>query len=163
MLGGDDAAMNAKPGSIAASRVEMTEIILPQFANAIGTAFGGQILAWMDTAAAVVAMRHCEGIAVTASIDEVHFQEPIHQGDVVTLLSWINYTGRSSMEIEVQVFTENVRQPRQLAVRAYLTFVHVDEHGRPTPVRQAVLETDEERIRWEKAKRRVEARKARAT
>lgn len=150
-------AMN--PKSVAESRVEMTEIIQPGFANALGTAFGGQILAWMDTAAGVAAMRHCAGSAVTVSMDSVHFARPIKLGEIVTVQAQISYTGRTSMEVDVSVFSEPLGQPRQEAVRAFFTFVALGQDGRPREVPPLLIEGDDERQRFEAGRDRALERK----
>src|SRR5437667_7057197 len=99
--------MTGKPPG--ASRVEMTELVMPGQTNAPGILFGGVVLAWMDVAAGVAAMRHAGGPAVTASIDRVDFLEPIRLGDIVVLRAQVNFAARSSMEVGVRVDTESAR------------------------------------------------------
>src|SRR5439155_14182634 len=105
----------------AESRVEMTELVMPGQTNAPGILFGGVVLAWMDVAAGVAAMRHAAGPAVTASIDRVDFLEPIKLGDVVVVRAQVNYAARTSMEVGVRVETENPRTgERRYTTKAYL-------------------------------------------
>jgi len=141
------------------SQTEMTEIVLPQHANALGTAFGGTVLSWIDVCAAIAAQRHCGSVAVTASIDGVEFRAPIRQGDVVRVFGRVNAAFRTSVEVEVAVETEDpATMARTLAVDALLTFVNVDAAGRPSPVPALRCETPEETARAEAA---VERRRAR--
>ncbi len=143
------------------SRVEMTQIVLPTHTNRFGTVFGGQIASWIDICAAVAAMRHAGTLAVTASMDSLHFLHGARQGDVVTLKSQVNLVGRTSMEVGVRVESEDpVTGVRHHTATAYLTFVAVDETGCPQPVPPLVPETEEDRRRMEAARRRREARLA---
>ncbi len=144
-----------------ASRVEMTQLVLPNNANNRGTAFGGQVMAWIDIAAAVAAARHSNGACVTASIDAVDFVRPIERGHVVVLRAQVNYVGRSSMEIGVRVEGEVFGGGRYHATTAYTTFVALDEHGHPRPVPPLDLQTDEDRRRHDAARERMEYRKKR--
>ncbi|MCK5171806.1 MAG: acyl-CoA thioesterase, partial [Planctomycetes bacterium] len=101
---------------------------MPHQANPHGTAFGGVIMAWIDMIAAMAAQRHCGKEVVTASIDSLSFREPIHIGDHVVLKACVNYVGRSSMEIGVQVIREDPYSGKQIiATTSHLTFVALDE------------------------------------
>ena len=150
-----------RPKTPASSRVEMTQLVLPNNANNRGTAFGGQVMAWIDIAAAVAAARHGNGACVTASIDAVDFVRPLEKGPVVVLKAQVNYVGRSSMEVGVRVEGEVFGGGRYHATTAYTTFVAMNEHGRPRPVPPLQLETDEDRRRHAAAKERMEYRKGR--
>jgi len=141
------------------SRVEMTEIVLPTHTNYMGTVFGGQITAWIDIAGAVAAMRHSGGLAVTASMDQMHFLHGAHTGDVVVLRAQVNFAGTSSMEVGVRVECEEpLTGARHHTATAYLTFVAVDEQGSPRPVPPIYSVTQEDQRRFEKARVRREAR-----
>jgi acyl-CoA hydrolase len=145
----------------AESRVEMTELVMPGQTNAPGILFGGVVLAWMDVAAGVAAIRHSGGPAVTASMDGVSFLEPIRLGDIVVVRAQVNWTGRTSMEVGVRVDTEHPRTgERRYTTKAYLTFVAVDDLGRPRPVPPIAPVTDEEKRRFEDARARRDARTA---
>ncbi len=152
--------MDAKPAS--ASYTEKTEIVLPQHANAIGTAFGGTIMSWVDIAAAVTAQRHCGRVAVTASLDRLDFLAPIRTGDVVRLCARMNAAFRSSMEVEVSVEREDLSGARVLCARSILTFVNIGDDGRPAAVPKLLLQTEDERDRSDAAHRRREARRRRS-
>ena len=142
-----------------ASRVEMTELVLPGDANALGTIFGGKVMQWIDVAASVCGMRHSGGNVVTASIDGLQFLTPIHVGEIVTLRASVNFVGRTSMEIGVRVDAENSRTAeRRYTTKAYLTFVAVGTDGRPRPIPPLALESEEERRRHEDARARRQGR-----
>ena len=144
---------------VSASRVEMTEIVLPGDTNALGTIFGGKVMQWIDIAASVAAMRHSGGPVVTASIDGLQFLTPIHVGEVVTLRASVNYAGRTSMEIGVRVDAENMNTgERRYTTKAYLTFVALDVAGRPRQVPELELESDEDRRRHADGKARRQGR-----
>src|SRR6185436_2761155 len=148
------------PRSPAASRVEMTQIVMPTHTNgAAGVLFGGTLMQWIDVCAAVSAMRHCGGTAVTASIDRLDFLVPIHLGDVVVLQAQVNYAAKTSMEVGCRVETEDPRtRERRYTTKAYLTFVAVDDEGRPRAVEPLVPESDDDVRRFRDAERRREER-----
>jgi acyl-CoA hydrolase len=123
------------------THVEMTQMVLPAFANSIGTVFGGQILSWMDVCAAVSAQRHARTPVVTASIDSVHFIQPVKQGQIVILKSQVNAVFNTSMEIGVIVIAENpLTGERHKACRAYCTFVALDTDGCPLKLPTLILQ-----------------------
>ena len=130
------------------SKVEMTELVLPSHTNNHGTAFGGQIAAWVDICAAVAAQRFCRKPVVTVSMDELHFMQPVKKGMVVVLKSVINQAWRTSMEIGVRVEAENpISGERVHCCSAYLTFVALDENGKPSPIPRLDMRGNEEYIR----------------
>lgn len=147
-----------------ASAVEMNELVLPTHTNALGTIFGGTVMAWIDICAAMAAQRHARRIVVTASMDALHFIAPVRLGDVVNLKAMVNYVGRTSMEVGVRVETEHpLTGVREHAASAYLTFVALDEEGRPAEVRPLAPEAPLERLRSKEARARREQRFALAT
>lgn len=133
------------PRGASHSRVVMTEIVLPQNANAMGNAFGGSIMQWIDIAGGVAARRHAGGLSVTASMDDLHFLAPIRLGDIVVLEARVTYTGRSSIEVRVVVEAEDRTGRRFHAATSYLTYVALDEEGRPRRVPPLDLKTAEDR------------------
>jgi len=139
---------------------EMTQIVMPQHTNgAAGVLFGGVVMQWIDVCAGVAAMRHAAGAVLTASIDRLDFLSPIHLGDVVVLKAQVNFTARTSMEVGCRVETEDPRTgERRYTTKAYLTFVAVDENGRPRPIAPFSPETDEEKQRWSDANERRKQR-----
>ncbi len=143
------------PKPAAASAVEMTEIVLPSHANALGTVFGGQVAAWIDIAAGAAAMRHARNIAVTASMDDLHFMAPVHVGEILILRAHVNRAFGTSMEVGVRVEAENpLTGQRRHTATAYLTFVAIDGEGNRTPVPPLLPETDAERRRYQQAEQR---------
>lgn len=147
----------SKPPS--ASRVEMTELILPGDANTLGNAFGGKIMQWIDVAAGVASRRHCGGVAVTASMDSMQFVRPIRLGDVVVLRAMVNRAWRTSMEVGVRVECESAgEEEARHAASAYLTFVAMDGEGKPRPVFPLRPETEQQHCRYAQAQQRREHR-----
>jgi uncharacterized protein (TIGR00369 family) len=134
---------------------------MPQHVNNLGHVFGGVILSMVDRAAAVAAMRHARRACVTVAIDRVDFREPIYSGELVTCSAQVNYVGRTSMEVGVRVEAEDlIAGTRRHTNTCYLTFVAIDEKGRPVPVPPLELETDDDRQRFREAERRREVREA---
>jgi acyl-CoA hydrolase len=141
------------------SQHETSEIMMPGHANNLGHVFGGVVLAMMDKTAAVAAIRHARASCVTASIDRVDFREPIYLGDLVVMQASVNYVGRTSMEIGVRVEAEELQTGRRRHTNScYLTFVAVDEKGRPIEVPALKPETPDEIRRYQAA---VERRRLR--
>ncbi len=143
---------------------EYSELALPNDANALGTLLGGKVMHLVDLAAAMAAMRHARRPVVTASIDSMTFLHPVHIGQLVILRSSVNRVFRTSMEVGVKVFVEDLLTgERRHTSSAYLTFVALDEKGKPTPVPPVIPETEDERRRYEEAGRRREYRLQRRT
>lgn len=144
------------PRSPRASFTQMTELVLPQHSNVLGTAFGGTVLAWMDVCGAISAQRHSGRVSVTASMDDVNFVSPIRVGDVVIVTGRVNAAFRSSVEVEVHVQVEDRSTgQRRRCVEAFMTFVAVDEAGKPCEQPPLALETtDDERHHAEASARR---------
>ncbi|HET9275875.1 MAG TPA: acyl-CoA thioesterase [Gemmatimonadales bacterium] len=142
------------------SRGEITTFVMPHMQNVLGDLFGGQLMALVDQAAAVAAIRHAGGPAVTKSIDRLDFHHPIPVGALVTCYSAVEHAGRSSMDITVEVYSEQVSTgERKHTHTAHVVFVAIDRDRRPKEVPRLVPETDEERVRYERARARYEARK----
>lgn len=147
------------PRPVSASHVIMTELVLPQNTNALDSVFGGVVMSWIDIAAAIAAQRHCSMPVVTASIDALHFIAPVYKGWIINLKASVNYTSRTSMEIGVRVDAENPIQNKIFhTASAYLTFVALDQDGKPTPVPPVIAETDAEKRRYKHAERRRQRR-----
>jgi acyl-CoA hydrolase len=154
-------AGEAPPFSPRASRVETAQVVLPGLTNVHGTIFGGMLMQWIDISAAIAGARHAQGAVVTASMDRLHFLQPVRLGAVVIIQAQVNFAARTSMEVGVRVVVEDPRtRARVQATRAYLTFVAVDQEGHPRPVAPLVMENDEDRRRFQAASGRREARLA---
>ena len=148
----------AKP--VRASRTEVLDLMQPPDANVRGTVFGGKILAMVDKAAAVCAMRHAGKPCVTVAMERVEFLVPMEVGDIVMVQAQIHYAGRSSMEIGVEVFAESVgRGERRHTNSCLVTMVAVDAKGRPSPIPELLVESPEEKSRHAAAETRRKARK----
>ncbi len=134
-----------------------TKIVLPNDTNTLGNLFGGQLLAWMDVIASVSAHRHCRRVVVTASVNNVSFNQPIQHASIITLEAKVSRAFSSSMEVFVDVFVEDhVTGKRIKSNEAIYTFVAVDQNGGPIQVPELVPETEEEKHRFEGALRRKE-------
>ena len=158
------AAEEALPRSrpVSYSEAAMTQLMVPQWMNLHGTVHGGYILMLADQIAYVVASRHAGRPTVTVSFDEVDFRSPIHVGDIVTLHARVNYVGRTSMEIGVRVEAEDLLSRRVRHTNScYITMVAIDDAGRPAPVPQLALQTEEERSRHARATERRRVREER--
>lgn len=142
------------------SQVQMVELVLPNDTNMLGNLLGGKLMHWIDIAAALAASRHCNNIAVTAAVDNLQFHKPIKLGDIIRLKASVNRAFKTSMEVGVKVEVENIKFGEVFhSNSAYLTFVNVDkESGRPIPVPEIIPESDEEKRRFEHAKKRRDQR-----
>ncbi|MGW0309726.1 acyl-CoA thioesterase [Streptomyces flavidovirens] len=147
----------------AASRTTLSHIMTGSDTNLLGTVHGGVIMKLVDDAAGAVAGRHSGGPAVTASMDEMVFLEPVRVGDLVHVKAQVNWTGRSSMEVGVRVLAErwNESTPATQVGSAYLVFAAVDADGKPRRVPPVVPETERDRRRYQEAQIRRTHRLAR--
>ena len=138
------------------TRCVMTQIVMPMHTNGMsGVMFGGIMMQWIDVCGGVAAMRLAAGPVVTASIDRLDFISPVKVGEIVVLQAQVNFTERTSMEVGCRVETEDMRTgTRRYVTKAYLTFVAVDEHGRPRPSAPIELASDVDRRRHGDAERR---------
>jgi uncharacterized protein (TIGR00369 family) len=152
------------PKPISASRVTLSQLMHLEHANLLGNVHGGWIMKLVDEAAALACMRHAQKKVVTVAIDSMTFRRPIRLGDLIILNAEVSYTGRTSMEAEVHVVAENpITGERTHTNTAYLVYVALDDHGRPTQVPPLLAETEEDKQRMEQAaerqKRRLEEKK----
>jgi acyl-CoA hydrolase len=153
--------MDLTPKRPSESATEMTQVVLPNDANPLGFILGGTVMHLIDIAGALAASRHTRTRLVTAAVDGLQFLHPIKIGDIIILKARVTCTFRTSMEVEVEVFSEETLSGvRRMTSRAYLTFVSVDEHGHPMPVAPLILETEEEREKAKEAQARRAARLA---
>jgi len=152
-------ALAGKP--VSASKVVMTELVLPSHTNALGTIFGGVIMSWIDIAAAIASQRHSGREVVTASLDTLSFIAPVKKGWVVNLKASVNFVSRTSMEIGVRVEAEDPKTGELFhTASAYTTFVALGANGQPTEVPPLILENDEQKRRNLAGKKRREYRLA---
>jgi acyl-CoA hydrolase len=148
------------PGKpVSASRTEMTELVLPQDSNLLGNILGGRVMHLIDIAGAIAAHRHCHRQVVTASVDHLDFLNPVRVGDLIVLEAHVNRAFHTSLEVGVEVYSEDSAAGiRKHTTTAFLTFVALDDLGRPVPVPPLLLKTNEERRRYREAGARREAR-----
>jgi acyl-CoA hydrolase len=151
----------ARPGKpVSASRSEMAEVVLPAQTNALGKLLGGHVMHLVDVAAAMAAHRHSNSYAVTASVDHIDFRNPVNLGEIVMLKSQVNRAFHTSMEVGVEVYSENVLTgERKHTTSAYVTFVAIDENTRlPRIVPPLILRTPDEKRRYREAGERRKVR-----
>jgi uncharacterized protein (TIGR00369 family) len=147
------------PKPMRASRVTISQLMHPEHANLLGNVHGGWIMKLVDEAGALACMRHAQKKVVTVAIDSMTFREPIRIGDLIILNAEVTYTGRTSMEAEVQVLAENpVTGERTHTNTAYLVYVALDDEGKPTPVPPLKAETQDEKRKMTDALERQERR-----
>ena len=145
--------MQGKP--VRNSVVERVEMVLPNDANPLGNLLGGRVMHLIDITAAIAAQRHSRANVVTASMDELDFHYPIKVGSLIVLKASVNYTGRTSMEVGVKVFSENTLTGEQRHTSsAYLTFVALGADGHPALIAPVIPETEDEIRRFEEGKER---------
>ncbi len=149
------------PKPSAASHVDMVQMVLPSDTNALGAAFGGSVMGWIDIAGAVAAQRHCRQVVVTASMDDLHFHAPIRVGWTVQLKARVLAAFNTSMEVGVTVYAENpLTGERTLTTSALLTFVALDKDGRRLPVPPLTASTTAEKQALDEAHHRRSERLA---
>ena len=143
------------------SYTEQIHILMPAHINGYKRLFGGKLMEWIDVVAGVVARRHSNCEVTTAAIDNLQFQLPAYVNDTVLLVGRITHVGRSSMEVRVDTFVEELSGERRRINRAYLVFVALDQNEKPVRVPGLIIETEEDRIEWDAGKRRQNLRKQR--
>src|ERR1700681_77649 len=149
-----------KPKPVSASRSEMAEVVLPAQTNPLGKLLGGQVMHLVDMAAAMPASRHSNSYVVTASVDYIDFRNAVNLGELVILKSQVNRVFNTSMEVGVEVFSEQILTgERKHTTTAYVTFVAIDEYTKqPKTVRPLLLKTAEEKRRFREAAERRQTR-----
>lgn len=151
-----------KPKTPSESRTELTDIVLPAQTNYLGTIFGGEVMSYVDRVAAICAHRHARHEVVTASFDSLDFLAPIKIGHAIIIHGVVTWTGRSSMEIQVTIEGEDLKTgKRHVTGVSFLTFVAIDEDGKPVPIPPIQPETEEEQFQYERAQERAELRRKR--
>ena len=144
------------------THVVMHEIVLPNDTNLLGNVLGGRVMHLMDMCAAMSAYKHARTAVVTASVDRLDFLAPSKMGDIMKLMSSVNYTGQSSMEVGVRIESENPKTAvSHHTASAYLTFVSLNDKGKPQKVLPIKPETKDEIKRYEEGRVRSQERKDR--
>ena len=149
--------MNGK--TVSSTRVEMSEVMTPNDANFLGKVFGGRILALLDLVAYATSSKFSGSVCVTASFDRVDFLQPIEVGELVSCVGQVSYVGRTSVEVTIQVFAENVfKGTRRHTNTARVTMVSIDESGKPLEVPRLICETRDDKVRFLEGRLRRELR-----
>ncbi len=144
-----------KQKKVSDSLTVMSQLMMPTDANNVGVVHGGNILRLVDQTAAVCAMRHSGKTCVTASIDRVHFIEPIHLGELLTLHASVNYVGKTSMEIGVRVEAENIKTGKIRHTNScHVTMVAIGPNKKPTTIPKLICVTAEQKRRCKEAEAR---------
>lgn len=145
--------------TVASTRVEMGQIMEPNDANFLGKVFGGSILAMIDLCAYATASKFAGTICVTASLDRVDFHEPINVGELVTMVGRVSYAGRTSVEVTIEVYAENLLEgTKRHTNTARVNMVAIGKDLKPTPVPTLACETREEKIEFLEGRLRRELR-----
>ncbi len=141
------------------SEVEMTELVLPNDTNLLGNLLGGRLMHWMDLAGAMAASRHSNRIVATVALDSLDFRHPARMGELVRLKAKLTWTGKTSMEVLVKAYAENMRSGNVIMTnKAYLTFVALDDSGKPASVPPLLPETNTEKNDYIEAEKRRQQR-----
>jgi acyl-CoA hydrolase len=148
-----------KPKRWQDSAAETVQVVLPNDSNPLGFILGGTVMHLIDITGAIACHRHTNTLALTAGVDSLDFIHPIRVGDLIILKSRVTCAFKTSLEVEVEVFSEGIKTgERKLTSRAYLTFVSLDDNGRPTQVPPLLIETGEDEVRCRDAHRRRDER-----
>lgn len=146
---------------VADSETEQIQVIFDNHLNGQGRVFGGQLAAWIDIVAGLVARRHCNHNVTTAEIDSLQFKSPVYSNSAIVMRGKLTYVGTSSMEVRVDSFVEDLSGQRRLVNTAYLVEVALDENQKPIPVPKLICETFQEKAEWEAGIKRRELRQKR--
>lgn len=141
------------------SHIMMTEIVLPNDTNVFGNLMGGRLMYWMDIAAAIAAQKHCNAPVVTASVDNISFENPIKLGNTVHIEANVTRAFNTSMEVHLKVWGEDfIQQFRYKSNEAYYTFVALDPHGKPKVAPGLTPQTEDDKKLFDGALRRRQIR-----
>lgn len=146
-----------RPKTVKESIITMTELVLPHHTNQLGKLLGGQLMHWIDICAALSAAKHTQHVCVTASVDRIDFIHSIKLGDAVILTATVNRVFNTSLDVGVKVYSESFKEGKRIHTNtAFLTFVSVDDNGKPIKAVEIIPETDEEKKRYDEALQRRE-------
>ena len=150
--------MERRDKTVAESRVETIHLVMPSDMNDSGRLFGGALMCWIDEVAGLVGRRHAQMNVTTGSVDNLKFLRGAYLRDMVVVSGKVTHVGNASMEVKVESFIENSTGERELINRAYLTMVDLDENDKPCRLPRLILETEEDRMEWQRAQTRREIR-----
>lgn len=141
------------------SYIETAQLVLPNDTNLLGDLMGGRLMHWMDIAGALAASRHANRVVATVAIDAVEFRHPVRMGEMIRLKASVVWVGRTSMDVEIEAFAENLRTGAVILTnKALMTFVALDDGGKPVEAPRLLLETDDDRERFARAEKRKKCR-----
>lgn len=143
------------------SRTEQVHVLLHAQINGQGRLFGGILMQWIDEVAAITGKRHAQSEVTTAAIDNLNFKSGAYLNDLIVLIGKITYVGRTSMEVRVDTYVEDLKGQRRSINRAYVILVAVDNKGNPIEIPGLVIENESEKAEWESGQRRYQLRKQR--
>jgi len=143
-----------KPKYISQSKTEQVQIVMSVDINGKGRLFGGRLAEWIDIVAAVVARRHSGREVTTVSIDNLHFKAPAYINDTVVLIGSVTYVGKTSIEVKVDTYAENLTGERKMINKAYVVLVALDENEKPVSVPPLVIENEQQKEEWEAGEKR---------
>ena len=143
------------------SKTEQVYVVRSSHINGYGRLFGGQLLQWIDELAGIVCRRHSGLGVTTAAIDNLNFEDAAYQNDMIVLVGKLTYVGRTSMEVRVDTFIEDRQGERRCINRAYMVMVAIDQNGKPVPVPALSVQTESEKLEWQKGEKRYQLRKTR--
>jgi len=146
-----------------APEVRIADIVLPGQTNNHGTMFGGEVMALMDRAAGIAALRFCRQPVVTASTERIDFRTPIQRGEIIEAIARVIYVGRTSMIVRIHIYAEHpLIGDRRICTTGYFSMVALNQAGQPVPVPRLLLDDDESRAEWavgEEVRRSIDARR----
>ncbi|HIW58056.1 MAG TPA: acyl-CoA thioesterase [Firmicutes bacterium] len=143
------------------SYTEQVQMITQQDLNGYGRLFGGRLMEWIDEVAGIVARRHSNSIVTTAMVDTLNFRGPAYPNDTIVLVGKVTYVGRTSMEVCVRAYKEDINGMKRTINKAYLVLVALDENEKPKEVPGLIIENEIEQMEWDAAVKRNELRKSR--
>lgn len=150
-----------EPKRVSDSCTEQVQIIMPSHINGTNRLFGGQLVQWIDVVAAAVARRHSGRNVITVAIDNLYFKSGAFINNILVLIGKITYVGRTSMEVRVDTYVEDLKGIRKVVNRAYLVLVAIDDNGDPTEVPRLIIESESEKAEWQAGEKRYALRKKR--
>ena len=141
--------------------MEQVYTVRPPHVNGYGRLFGGQLMQWIDETAGIVARRYANSTVTTAAIDNLNFKYPAFQNDMIVLVARVTYVGRTSLEVRVDTYIEDLQGLRHSINRAYVIMVAIDEEGNPLQIPSLEISSEVETAEWEAGKKRYELRRQR--
>ena len=150
-----------EPKRVSDSCTEQVQIIMPSHINGTNRLFGGQLVQWIDVVAAAVARRHSGRNVITVAIDNLYFKSGAFINNTLVLIGRVTYVGRTSMEVRVDTYVEDLNGIRKVINRSYLVLVAIDDKGKPSEVPGLIIESESEKAEWLAGEKRYALRKQR--